>query len=251
MKLINTIQKSITTFFAQKTYGEYHLDKPDQILRNVEYLDSGVYVNPDGKGKNWFEVINVTWGENRTVIIEAKDEKQKNSIFRFSVGYLIRAKTRNIFDIDIKIGTKFILKIFNPNVHSLVILDKEILKTKISQKHIFINLSGNNCPVIKADSVYLLPGIYQMESIVNPYGHKSAWLQVQGTKIGNDITSLLQFSGDAFNEYRVEILYENGVSLYNLNGPYTLEQQNYKIKNGIINIFDVEKNKYSDKSKSS
>lgn len=223
---------AVTGEFGHHSDTEYGLPK-GQLLRNAEYLTPGVEVLHDGQ---WLTVFKAEVGgaNNATVFVQTV---QKADPLALPYRSLVTAKTRDRDDAGElpEPGTKLLLTVHQDNRHHFIVPDEFTLDTIKGPGKKFLALSGHQCPVIGMNP-YLLAGIYKVEiADAHPDGLENVkWLQVRGTQTGAALQSVLQWVGEAWDDYQLTLTREDGTPVHPLDGPYTLEQQEYKINTGRI-----------------
>jgi hypothetical protein len=219
--------------------SEYGLDQAGQILRNVEFLTPGTLINPAGDGKVWLTVKAVIlpgqpkpFTDSDPFAVTVATQETINP-FEFPFRSLVRAKKWDYkHDPFPARGTPLTITVYRDNFHSYIAPDKPGYG---QPDRVYVNLSGHQCVVLGSEHLKLRAGQYDAEiALVNPLGYDHKWVQIKGTNVGTSINAGLQWSGEAWEDTRVEITLKDGTPVYPLDGPYTLEQQQYKIEKGII-----------------
>lgn len=221
--------------------SEYGLSDPNHCLRNAEFLTPRTRINPSGDGKTFYTVVNViqpgqrkphTDSDPKAVTVEVQE---RINPFDLPFRSLVRAvKWDYKADPFPPVGTPLTLTVFRDRYHQLIVTDPATIEKIKGPGKASLNLSGHQCPIFGPDHAHLPAGTYQCEIGTSPFGYKVKWVQVKGTTIGAGINSILQWSGEAWADTETVLKTADGKQVFPLDGPYTLEQLQYKIDHGFV-----------------
>lgn len=98
-----------------------------------------------------------------------------------------------------------------------------------------IVVQGRTLVAMSAVTYQVPAGDYDAELVPCPLGHNCQWVVLAGTLIGASLGSLTQWTGEAWFEYEVVVLDDDGTKLLHpAEGEFTLEEQARRIAAGII-----------------